>query len=150
MQKRNLLIGALLAVALPLAWGGQGLPDKFDPDRDAAADLALALSIAQAQSKRVLIDVGGEWCTWCHVLDRFIARNEEVRALLDSSYVLVKVNYSPRNKNEQVLSRWPKVAGYPHMFVLDASGRLIHSQSSAELESGKDYDKSKVIAFLRR
>jgi thiol:disulfide interchange protein len=95
------------------------------------------------------VDVGGEWCAWCHILDRFIVRDEAVRSALEADYVWVKVNWSPSNKNEQLLSRWPRIASYPHLFVLDGKGRLLHSQPTAVLEAGKDYDPEKMLAFLR-
>ena len=150
MNKRHFLLAAGLGGWLLPAWSSEGLPAKFEPGRDAAADVALALSLANAQGKRVLVDVGGEWCPWCHVLDRFFARHADVRALRDDNYVWLKVNYSPQDKNERLLSRWPKVMGYPHLFVLDSSGSALRSQSSAELEAGSDYDKEKVLSFLAR
>jgi len=61
----------------------------------------------------------------------------------------VKVNYSPENKNEAVLSTFPKISGYPHLFVLDEGGRLLHSQDSGELESGEGHDPAKVLAFIQ-
>src|SRR5690242_20082954 len=75
-----------LAVALLLCVTARAadLPARFDPSRDAAADVARAVSIAHAQGKRVIVDVGGEWCSWCHVLDRFIAGNADVQALIDA------------------------------------------------------------------
>jgi thiol:disulfide interchange protein len=127
----------------------QGLPAKFDPARDAAGDVATAVAMAKAQGKRVLVDVGGEWCSWCHILDRFVAANADVQALTNANYVWVKVNWSRENKNEALLARWPAIKGYPHLFVLDADGKLLHSQDTGVLESGKDYDKAKFIAFLR-
>jgi thiol:disulfide interchange protein len=142
------------AVAACIAWSlalpAQDLPSKFDPKRDAARDVAIATAVAKAQNKRVLVEVGGEWCVWCHILDRFVAGNPDVKSLSDASYVWVKVNWSPQNKNEALLSQWPKVNGYPHLFVLDGDGRLIHSQNTGELEAGRDYDKAKMMAFLRR
>lgn len=144
---RYVLALALLVCATVRA---ADLPTRFDPSRDAAADVARAVSIAGAQGKRVIVDVGGEWCSWCHILDRFIAGNAEVRALIDAKYVWVKVNFSKENRNRALLSRWPKIEGYPHLFVLDARGRLVHSQDTAELESGKGYDKTKFVVMLRR
>ncbi len=148
MNKRAFLAAACLAFLTAAA--REGLPSRFDERRDAAADVVYALTLANAEGKRVIVDVGGEWCPWCHVLDRFIARHDDVRALLDAKYIWVKVNYSPKNKNELLLSRWPKVTAYPHLFVLDASGALLHSQSSSEMEASKDYDKNKMLAFLER
>ena len=151
MNRLNFLrAGALsFALALSLPAFAQVLTPKFDPSRDAAKDVAAATSIAKAQGKRVIVDVGGEWCPWCHILDRFITANADVKALLDSNYVWVKVNWSPQNKNEGLLARWPKIKGYPHLFVLDGEGKLVHSQNTSLLEAGKDYDKPKFLAFLR-
>ncbi len=140
---------ALLALAFAASSVAQSLPAKFDPARDAVADVAAAAAQAKAQGKRVLVDVGGEWCSWCHILDRFIGANADVRTLRDNGYVWVKVNWSKENKNEALLSRWPKIVGYPHLFVLDGDGKLLHSQDTGALETGKDYDHAKFIAFLK-
>lgn len=125
-------------------------PQKFDPARDAAADVAAAVELARAQDKRVLVDVGGEWCSWCHIMDRFFERDAEAMRLRDAHYVWVKVNYSPENRNAALLGRWPRIAGYPHLFVLDGDGRLVHSQDTGELESGRGYDRGRFVAFLER
>ena len=150
MKKLLNLLATALLFAIAHAAMAQGLPAKFDPARDAAADVATATAAAKAQRKRVLVDVGGEWCPWCHILDRFVAANADVKKLVDDNSVWVKVNWSPQNKNEALLSRWPKVKGYPHLFVLDGEGALVHSQDTGAWEAGKDYDKDKVLAFLRQ
>ena len=154
MRKRLLLSFlaglAALAVAPSTAWTSVALPERFDPNRDAAADLQHALALAQAQRKLVLLDVGGEWCAWCHILDRFIAAHPEVLRTLQDHYVVVKVNWSPQNRNEQLLSRWPRPSGYPHFYVLDGNGQLLASQPTGELEGRRDYDEQKMLAFLRR
>jgi thiol:disulfide interchange protein len=146
-SRRRFVAGALL-LAVPLAAPAQLLPKTFDPARDAAKDLETAQSIARSSGRRVLVNVGGEWCPWCHVMDRFFAGNEEMRRLRDRNYVWVKVNYSKDSPNQKVLLRWPKVAGYPHLFVLDADGRLLHSQDTSALEAGKDYDAVAFRDFL--
>ena len=149
MLKSPLLV-VLLSLLLCAAASAADLPARFDPTRDAAADVAQAVSVASAQGKRVIVDVGGEWCSWCHILDRFIASHAEVRALIDARYVWVKVNVSKENRNRALLARWPRIEGYPHLFVLDARGRLVHSQDTGVLESGKSYDEAKFIAMLRK
>ena len=149
MHRRSLLAG-LAALAVAPARAFHTLPEKFDATRDAEADVQQALALAQAQRKLVLLDVGGEWCSWCHIFDRFVAARPEVRNLLAERYIVVKVNWSPQNRNEKLLSRYPKPSGYPHFYVLDASGKLLVSQPSGELEAGKDYDEARVLAFLRR
>ena len=41
-------------------------------------------------------------------------------------------------------------AGYPHFFVLDGQGKLLHSQDTAELEKGKSYRARRFKRFLTR
>ncbi|MCW5942340.1 MAG: thioredoxin family protein [Fimbriimonadaceae bacterium] len=123
---------------------------KFDPKRDAAKDIENAIVRAKKENKRIMLDVGGEWCGWCHKLDEFFATNQEAGDLLRKRYVVVKVNFSPENKNEAVISRYPKINGYPHLFVLDKTGKLLHSQDTGELETGDHHDAAKVVPFLKK
>lgn len=123
---------------------------KFDPARDAAKDIREALAEAARTDRRVLLDVGGEWCIWCKRLDSLFVKDSTLSAYLGANYVTVKVNYSRENKNEEVLSRYPKIKGYPHLFVLDAEGTLVHSQDTGTLEKGKGHDPEKVMEFLKR
>ncbi|MBV9957416.1 MAG: thioredoxin family protein [Acidobacteria bacterium] len=120
----------------------------YDPARNASQDVKEAIAEAQRTNRRVLVEVGGEWCPWCHHMDDFFTAHPEMTALRDKNFVMVKVNYSDENKNEEILSQYPKVAGYPHIFVLDPSGTLLHSQDTGQLEEGKGYNLDKFKAFL--
>jgi hypothetical protein len=42
-----------------------------------------------------------------------------------------------------------RVKGYPHLFVLDARGDVLHSQDTGLLEAGQDYDRDKMLAFFK-
>lgn len=121
----------------------------FDPKRDPASDLEMAKVEAQRGSKRILLDVGGEWCSWCHILDKLVEEDAEIRSFRDANFVWMKVNYSEENENKAFLSAYPLIKGYPHLFVLDADGNLLHSQFTGDLEKGKGYDRAKFFAFLK-
>lgn len=123
---------------------------KFDPTRDAEKDIADAIKIATKHNKRIILDVGGEWCGWCKKLDEFFLTNQEAAQILRERYIVVKVNWSQENKNEKVLSKYPKIQGYPHLFVLDKTGKLLHSQDTGLLETGDHHDGGKVIPFLKK
>jgi thioredoxin-related protein len=122
---------------------------KFDPTRDAAKDIEAALKKATKEKKRVILDVGGEWCSWCHKLDKLFAENIDLNKFMTSKYVVVKVNFSPENENKEVLAKYPKITGYPHLFVLDSKGKLLHSQDTGLLETGAAHDPEKVMTFLK-
>ncbi len=149
---RRRLLGVGVAWALAgLARAAEppsALPTDFDPARNPSRDLEVALRIAHAAGRRVLVEVGGEWCSWCHTLDRFFEANPDLRRYRDANYVWLKVNWSPENTNQAFLRRYPPVPGYPHFFVLDGSGRLAHSQATSELEAQKSYDPAAMYAFL--
>jgi len=169
-MKRRRFIG-LAGLLLLVEAGAAALPLEFDPSRDAVADVASAVRQAKLEGKRVLVavadvdeyalalqlrlpdgrrDVGGQWCAWCRIMDRFFAGNDQARTMRDTHYVWVKVNWSKENRNEALLSRWPKIVGYPHLFVLDDDGRLLHSQDTSLLEQGRGYDAGRFVAFLER
>jgi thiol:disulfide interchange protein len=123
---------------------------KYDPARNADQDIRNAITEAGKTGRRVLIEVGGEWCSWCHIMDKYFDDNPGLAAKRDQYYVLVRVNFSPENENKEVLSRYPKIPGYPHLFVLDTNGRFLHSQGTAELEEGQGYHLGRFTAFLDR
>lgn len=123
---------------------------EYDPQRDATADIEAALAEARRAKKNVLLEVGGKWCVWCRIMDSYFAANPDVLKLREDNYVMVKVNFSPENENKEALSKYGEIPAYPHLFVLDAGGKLLHSQNTGELESGKSYDKEKFVGFLRK
>jgi len=140
----------VLVAALSAAHAfGAERSEKFDPKRNAAKDIRDAIVEARQSGKRVLLDVGGEWCIWCRRLDSLFASHPDIEEVLRRNFVVVKVNYSKENKNTRVLSHYPKVAGYPHIFILDDRGKLLRSEDTGELESGKGHDPRKVLSFLR-
>ena len=121
---------------------------SFDPARDPSADLHTAMAEAQRSGRRIVLDVGGEWCVWCHRMDKFITDDAQLSALRDAGYVWMKVNYSEDNENVAFLAQYPQVKGYPHLFVLGADGKLLHSQFTGALEADKSYDRAKFLTFL--
>lgn len=140
-----LLVITLIAVPLP--------PQRYagyDPKRDPAKDLETAVVQAAKENKRILLVVGGEWCGWCHTLENFIKTNEDVQKTWAASYITIKVNWSPENHNESFLKSYPPVNEYPHLFVVEKDGRLLHSQNPAQFEVGSTYSKEKILDFLHR
>jgi thiol:disulfide interchange protein len=122
----------------------------YDPARSPEADLRLAVARARAERKHILLDVGGNWCVWCHVLDNYLARDRAVGDAFRASFVILKINWSPENENTAFLGRYPEVDGYPHFFVLDSAGAFVANQPTSPLERGESYDQAKMLAFAER
>jgi len=137
-----------LIVALLVA--GQYTPvTKYDPNRSAEQDLKNAVVEAKRTGKHILLEVGGDWCSWCHIMDRYFDQNPGLTALRDTNYVTVKINWSKENENTKFLSQYPKIPGYPHIFILDANGKPLHSQFTGDLEEGQSYNLKKFTDFLK-
>jgi thioredoxin-related protein len=128
----------------------KGLEERYDPRRDPEGDLAAASAEAKPSNKNIFVVVGGEWCSWCHTFERFLGEHPNLAALLERNYVLMKVNMSQENPNRVFLSRFPYIHGYPHIFIMDADGKLIRSQSTNVLEDGKSYNAERFKKFLEQ
>ena len=122
----------------------------YDPARDPSNDLVTAIERALAERKRVLIEVGGEWCVWCHILDDFIQAEKEILSALGENFVILKVDFDNVNRNEAFLSKYPTIPGYPHIHVLERDGSFLHSQHTDEFETGRSYSRSAIQRFLRK
>lgn len=126
------------------------LNESYDPWANPYRDLERAIARATAEDKRVLIVVGGDWCVWCEILDRFIAGDAGVSAAWSESFVVLKVNMSSVNQNTAFLSSFPDSVGYPDFFILESNGAYLGQQRTDALEQGRNYDRERMIAFARR
>lgn len=120
----------------------------YDPKRDAARDIVNAIKEARRTNRNILLEVGGEWCSWCHRLDKFFVDNPSLKRLRDKNFVTLKINYSDENENQEVLSQYPTINGYPHVFFLDSEGKLLLSQDTGALEDGKSYNLERLTTVL--
>jgi len=120
----------------------------YDETADPFEHLELTKERASEEGKRILLQVGGEWCGWCHRLDQFIQDHPAIVERLRNDYLIMKVTWTSRNQNRPFLSQYPGIPGYPHIFVLDSDGMFLHSQGTLELEQGKSYNEQAILKFL--
>ena len=150
-----------ITVFAPLAWAGHlpstteslPLPEysiKYDPARDPFSDGKDAIRLAQQSHRQILIEVGGDWCKWCHVLDSFLKQNPLLQHNLHQHFVLLKINVSNENNNEDFLKSFPRPLGYPHMYVSDPMGNLLKSKDTAEFLVHGQYSTEKFNEFIQR
>ena len=158
MKKLSLLLAIILTVSF--IGFGQTLTnnskkpsklerEKFDPTRNSAADLQAAIAKAKKEKKRIILDIGGEWCSWCRLMDNYFINNQPLSKLRDKNFVWVKVNFSEENENKVFLANYPEIQGYPHLYVLEKDGTLLLSKNTSELEEGKSYNLQKFTDFLK-
>ena len=73
--------------------------NEYNPGRDANQDLKDAIQEAARTNRNILVEVGGDWCSWCHRLDEFFKANPELTKLRNQNFVTLKVNFSEENRN---------------------------------------------------
>lgn len=149
MRVTNVVRVGLGALLLSIAWGANAQDLGYDPDADPFALLEAGKAQAGAESKRVLVIAGGEWCIWCHYLDAFLGEHPDIEKALKETFVVVKAYHGDKNYNEAFFATLPEAVGYPHFWILGADGTVLESQNTLPLEDGdKSYDERKFLAFV--
>lgn len=148
----------IIGLAGLLLWGVQSETSRaqelpayslgYDPARDPFADGREALRLARETGRMVLIEVGGDWCSWCHVLDRFLNQHAAISTTLHQRFVVLKVNVDDSNDNAGFLSAFPPAMGYPHLYVTRSDGAVVHSQDSGEFLHKGRYSAQRILGFL--
>ena len=123
---------------------------KYDPARDPFKDGHAAIELANKTQRRILIEVGGDWCKWCHLMDRFLEENPDIKTRIHQTFVMLKINVSDANDNRKFLSSFPKPLGYPHMYVSDSDGSVLFSKDTADFLVNGKYSRQRFIEFSNR
>jgi uncharacterized protein YyaL (SSP411 family) len=96
----------------PIDWREWG-PEVFDA--------------ARAEGKPILLDIGAVWCHWCHVIDRESYENPEIAALINKSYIAVKVDRDERpdvdSRYQSAISAISGQGGWPLTAFLTPDGK---------------------------
>jgi thiol-disulfide isomerase/thioredoxin/glutaredoxin len=130
-------------------------PDKpevkiYDETADAKSLVATALTAAKRENRRVLIQWGGNWCSWCVLLHDKFKAHKVLSMTLRYEYDVVYVD----SKNKELMEHYkadPK-KGVPYLTVLDADGKVLANEETEQFETkidGKNgHDAEKLQAFL--
>src|SRR5271154_2778800 len=81
----------------------------YDPSAKAENDIAAAIKKAKAENKHVLLQAGGNWCSWCIEFNKFVHANGSIDSLLNKCFVVYHLNYSKENENKAIFAKY----GYP-------------------------------------
>jgi hypothetical protein len=148
MSKTAGWVGALFALLLAATSQASSLLG-YDPKADPFEQYHEAIAAAKAQDKLVLIIAGGDWCRWCHALERFVSNDPEVAAQLDDTFVVMKVYVGLDNYNDFFFSQLPPAKGAPHFWVISPEKEVLASLSTGGFEAGKaGYDKAAFLSFI--
>ena len=164
-MKNILLPIFLLAAALPAAAATAPKPSiatleqlpvltmqPYDEAAHADAQVAAALARAQKSHKRVLIDLGGNWCVDCLVLSNFL-RLPEMRRFMEAHYEEVLVDVGRFNRNLQIPARFgftKKLEGVPALLIATPEGKLVNGDNVFATADAHSMTPQALAAYLAK
>jgi thiol-disulfide isomerase/thioredoxin len=103
--------------------------ERHPYDESANADAAVASAFAKARisHKRVLIDLGGNWCGDCLVLANLM-QLPELKPFLKAHYEIVSVDVGRFDKNLQIPARFgitKRLEGVPSILIVEPDGKTL-------------------------
>jgi thioredoxin-related protein len=123
----------------------------YNPAANAEKDIAAAVAKAKSENKYVLLQGGGNWCSWCIEFARFCKADPKIDSVLNAGFIWYHLNFSKENENKTAFAKYGYAQrfGFPVFIILNEKGERIHTQNSEYLEDGKkSYDQKKVQSFL--
>jgi thiol:disulfide interchange protein len=153
----------LLAGVLPTCFTGCSSPTKsdpggsliYDPRADGEQQLKAALAQARRENKRILLDLGANWCSDSQATYRLLRTDPKIRRELEQHFVLVLVDVNQRdglNRNAKLVARYgnPLARGIPVLLVLSPDGSLLNADSGERLRDDAHQRPEQVLAYLRK
>ena len=151
MKNFTKIILLLLTIILSSTMIAAQQKQLYHPEANAANDLTAAIKKAKTQKKYVLIQAGGNWCSWCIEFARFAKATPQIDSVINAGFVWYHLNWSKENENKKIFKQYGYAQrfGFPVFIILNEKGERIHTQNSEYLEDGKkSYNPARVQAFL--
>jgi thiol-disulfide isomerase/thioredoxin len=151
------ILGSVAAIAAPAPKASIAtlqqlptpLPYPYNVDADAEAALKSALLRARSSHRRVLIDLGGNWCPDCRILSAIMAL-PEIDRFVKAHYEVVTVDVGRYDRNMQIPARYglAKLQGVPSVLVLDEHGKLLDAGHEAALADARSMTPQALADWL--
>src|SRR4029078_1207702 len=85
---------------------------------------------AKAENKPVLLSIGYSACHWCHVMERESFENEKIAALMNESFVNIKVDREERPDLDEIYMNAVQLltgrGGWPMTMFLTPDGKTFY------------------------
>ena len=131
----------------------QPLPLPYDEGANADQAIAAARARALKAHKRLLIDLGGNWCLDCRILAGTI-RLPGIDAFVQKHYEVVTVDVGRFDKNGQVAEHYGikgRLAGVPAVLVVDPkTDRLVDAGHETALSDARHMSPQGLADWLAR
>ena len=142
----RLSVCAIFAVTITLAAVAADRKPIYDESGNGEQLIKSALEKAAKENKRVLIQWGGNWCGWCHLLHELFQSDKAISERLAKSYVVVLID---TESNKPLIEKYnAKLQGVPYLTFLNADNTVAGHHDTGSLEIGPKHDPAKVLAVL--
>lgn len=122
----------------------------YDEAANADAAVNAAFERARKSHKRVLIDLGGNWCTDCIVFAN-VLRLPEVKTFVSQHYETAFVDVGRFNKNLQIPARFgitKRLEGVPSVLIATPDGKLVNRDHTAALADARHMTPQAIADWL--
>ncbi|MBB4147337.1 thiol-disulfide isomerase/thioredoxin [Sphingobium scionense] len=128
----------------------QPLPLPYDVNADADRQVAAARARAKASGKRLIIDLGGNWCADCRILAG-VMELPELRAFLRRHYEIVTVDVGRFDRNQQIIRHYglDRLQGVPALLIVDPrSDKLLNRDRLSALADARHMTPQALADWL--
>jgi hypothetical protein len=124
----------------------------YDEAANADTQVAAAFARAQKSHKRVLIDLGGNWCGDCLVLTNFM-RLPEMQKFVSAHYEFVPVDVGRFNRNLQIPARFgitKRLEGVPALLIATPDGKLVNGANVFATADARNMTPQAIADYLAK
>jgi len=129
----------------------QPLPLPYHADADAKAQIAAARARAVKANKRLLVDLGGNWCLDCRLLAG-VMELPSVRPFVARHFEVVTVDVGRFDKNQDIPAHYGvkgRLAGVPAVFVVDPrTDRVVNAGRTTALADARSLTPQALADWL--
>jgi thiol:disulfide interchange protein len=127
----------------------------YDPRADGEDQLRVALATARKEHKRVLLDLGANWCSDSQSMFRLLQTDPAIRQEIRQHFVLAMIDVNqketpPRNRPLPERLGNPLTRGIPVLLILDAQGTVQNKVAAERLSDESHKQPTQVLAYLQK
>jgi len=124
----------------------------YNEAANADTDVAATFARAQKSHKRVLIDLGGNWCGDCIILANFV-KLPEMRRFMAAHYEEVSVDVGRFNRNLQIPARFgftKRLEGVPALLIATPDGKLVNGADIFATADARSMAPQAIAGYLAK